>query len=481
MLIWYGTNVSVMICSPLAGNAFSGAFNNRATNGNFWSSSESGANAWNRNLNSGNASVNRDTNDKANGLSIRCLQDSPFIMNEPSIPPLLRDLFLAYYDARKQKRSTARALRFELDYESQILALYEELITRTYEISPSTCFIVKKPVMREIFAADFRDRVVHHLVFNYLNPLCERLFIYDSYGCRTGKGVACGIRRADHFIRSCSQNYTKDCFVLKLDISGYFMSMNRMILFEKVKSIIHRYQHEITFESDLLLWLLQKIIFQDHTSHCVINGVRQDWVGLPKSKSLFFAGKNCGFPIGNLTSQLFGNIYLNNLDHFVLDTLECRKYGRYVDDFILVHEEIDILKLWIQSIREYLFSQLALQMHPKKIYLQHYTRGVDFLGAYLRPHRIVPRRRLKGNFYRAIMKWNAILIRCDGKMKNQQTLNFLASMNSYLGTIGRFRTHRLRRLMLRRLSPLAWRCIFFGSPYRKVIARSTKPVSTIAY
>jgi retron-type reverse transcriptase len=393
-------------------------------------------------------------------------------MSEPFVPPLLRDLFVAYYDARRQKRGTQRALRFELDYESQLFSLYEALVTRTYEISPSTCFIVKKPVMREIFAGDFRDRIVHHLVFNYLNPLCERLFMYDSYGCRTGKGVSCGIRRADYFIRSCSRNYTDDCFVLKLDISGYFMSMNRIILFEKVKIIIHRYQHEITFDIDLLLWLLQKIIFQDHTKHCLINGDRHDWVGLPPSKSLFRAKPNCGFPIGNLTSQLFGNIYLNTLDHFIRDSLGCRRYGRYVDDILLVHREKDVLKRWTQLIQKYLYRELALRIHPKKMYLQHCAKGVDFLGVFLRPHRIAPRHRLKGNFYRVIMAWNVLLIRHTGRLSDHQRASFLASINSYLGNIAHFQTRRLRRSMLRRLSPLVWKFASFGSPYKKIIART---------
>lgn len=106
------------------------------------------------------------------------------------IPSLLRDIFIAYEDAKKNKSNTQSALKFSLNYESNLLALYEDIISRTYEISPSTCFIIKKPVMREIFAGDFRDRIVHHLIFNYLSPSCERIFSNDSYACRTGKGTS---------------------------------------------------------------------------------------------------------------------------------------------------------------------------------------------------------------------------------------------------------------------------------------------------
>ncbi len=152
-------------------------------------------------------------------------------MSSTAIPPLLRDLFLVYYDARKHKRNTKSVIQFELDYEANLFQLYSEIVERRYAISPSTYFVVKKPIRREIFAGAFRDRIVHHLLFNYLNPFCERVFINDSYGCRIGKGTSYGIQRAEHFIRSVSKNYTQDCYLLKLDISGYFMSINRNILF----------------------------------------------------------------------------------------------------------------------------------------------------------------------------------------------------------------------------------------------------------
>lgn len=244
-----------------------------------------------------------------------------------SVPQLLLDLFQAYYDARKNKRTTKSALRFELNFEKEVFQLYEDIVSRTYEISPSSCFIIKKPVMREIFAGDFRDRVVHHLIFNYLNPLCERMFINDSYACRTGKGTSYGIRRADHFIRSVSKNYTQECYVLKIDISGYFMSINKALLFVKVKNLILHFESKATFDVNLILWLVEKIIFHNHLHKCIVKGVRNDWAGLPRSKSLFYAKTGCGLPIGNLTSQLFGNVYLNDFDHFAVG-LSCGHYGR---------------------------------------------------------------------------------------------------------------------------------------------------------
>ncbi len=257
---------------------------------------------------------------------------------------LVRDLFKAYYDARKNKRSTINALAFEVDYETKLFQLYEEIKNRQYQISPSICFISFKPVQREIFAADFRDRIIHHLIYNYISPFFERLFINDAYSCRVGKGTSYGIKRVNHFIRSCSHNYSRDCYILKLDIKGYFMGIDRSLLYQKVEQTLSRFKNKINFDLDLVLYLIQKVIFNDPTKDCRLKGKREDWLGLPKTKSLFYAGENKGQPIGNLTSQLFGNVYLNDFDHFIKCRLKCRYYGRYVDDMVIVHQDKEYLK-----------------------------------------------------------------------------------------------------------------------------------------
>ena len=282
---------------------------------------------------------------------------------------LLEDLFQAYFDARKNKRSIINALSFEIDYERKIFDLYKEIRDKKYEIGPSICFVVKEPTLREIFAADFRDRIIHHLLYNYISPFFERLFINDSYSCRKKKGTLYGIKRVDHFIRSCSKNYAQDCYILKLDIKSYFMSIDHLILFQKVKETLFRYKDIINFDLDFVLGLLEKVIFNDPTKNCIIKGSKDDWKNLPKDKSLFFVSKNKGLPIGNLTSQLFGNIYLNDFDHFIKCKLKIKYYGRYVDDFVIVHSDKEYLKAIIPQLREYLKSNLSLDLHPKKIYL----------------------------------------------------------------------------------------------------------------
>jgi retron-type reverse transcriptase len=175
---------------------------------------------------------------------------------------LLTDLFKAYYDARRNKRNTINALNFEINYERNLFRLHEEILCGTYKIKPSICFINLSPVQREIFAADFRDRVVHHLVYNYIAPVFEKTFINDSYSCRKNKGTHYGIKRIDHFIRSCSRNYHTDCYILKLDVKGYFMSIDKELFWQKVKSELINHCGWFDFDITLILCLIKMIIFK---------------------------------------------------------------------------------------------------------------------------------------------------------------------------------------------------------------------------
>jgi len=385
---------------------------------------------------------------------------------------LLCSLFQAYYDARKNKRRTINALAFEIDFERKLFELYEEIKSRKYEISPSICFISFKPVQREIFAADFRDRIIHHLIYNYISPIFERLFINDSYSCRVGRGTSYGIKRVNHFIRSCSDNYKQDCHVLKLDIKGYFMAMDRSILYQKIEKTLNRFWEEAGFDLDLILYLIRQVIFHDPTKNCRIKGAWKDWQGLPKSKSLFWAGENKGLPIGNLTSQLFGNVYLNDFDHFIKHKLGCQYYGRYVDDLVIVHQDKEYLKSIVPILKKYLRGELLLEIHPQKAYLQHFSKGAPFLGTIIKPYRIYVRNQTKGNFYKKISYWNDFLEK-ERRLTKEALNKFLASVNSYLGIMVNYSTYKLRRKMLTEsLSPRFGECVYIADDYAKLVSKN---------
>ncbi|MGQ1929675.1 reverse transcriptase domain-containing protein [Ornithobacterium rhinotracheale] len=227
---------------------------------------------------------------------------------------LHRRLYEAYYSARKNKRTKAEQLSFEKHYECMLYKLYTEIINKTYKALPSRVFVIKKPVLREIFAPQFRDRVVHHLIYNYIYQYLDKKFIYDSYSCREGKGTLFGIERAKRFMRKASHNYTRDAYVLKLDIRGYFMNINRKKLYEQLQNIINYESLLITHqEKACLQYLIREICLHNAAEGAQRCSPFAYWDGIPASKSLFCTPPDCGLPIGSLTSQLFSNVYLNEL------------------------------------------------------------------------------------------------------------------------------------------------------------------------
>ena len=311
---------------------------------------------------------------------------------------LLADLYQAYYDARRHKRNKPYQLRFEADLERNLNALCDELYNRTYKPYPSTCFIITDPKKREVFAADFRDRIVHHLYYNYTHELYERTFIYDSYSCIRKRGTHFGIRRLEQHIRQESQHYTVPCYVLKMDISGYFMHINRQLLLSICLATLERMSvHRIlkhvpttwqqVLDMDFVRYLTIEIVLLNPIEDCRLHGSEEEWADLPKSKSLFYSPAGCGLPIGNLTSQLFSNVYLNVLDQYVKRKLRCRHYGRYVDDFYVVSADKEYLFEVAERVKEMLLKQLDLEINDGKTKVLSIWHGVDFLGAYVKPYR----------------------------------------------------------------------------------------------
>lgn len=381
---------------------------------------------------------------------------------------VLLDLFQAYFDARRNKRNTINALKFEKNFESELFRLHDEIISWTYKPQPSICFIINKPVKREIFAATFRDRVIHHFIYNHIYETFDKSFINDSYSCREGKGTHYGIKRIDKFIRSCSENYHKDCYILKLDISGYFMAINRELLYKKVMSLLERKTSKLSVSLPLLDDLIRQTVFNDPTKNCIMRGNQKDWNGLPNSKSLFYSRKGCGLPIGNLTSQLFSNVYLNEFDHFVKRDLHIKHYGRYVDDFVIIHSDKTYLKSIIPIIKNYLNDELGLILHPGKVYLQHYTKGVQYLGAFIKPYRIYPAKRTRAQFYDSIINQNNIV--ADRKPTMDEQDAFVSSINSYLGLMKHYSSYNFRKkLLYKNVSGYWWNYVYLSGGIARLV------------
>lgn len=305
------------------------------------------------------------------------------------------DLYQAFYDAKRHKSKRSYVKKWERNLKANMEALCDELYTRTYRPLPSKCFIVDYPKKREIFAAMFRDRIVHHLYFNYTNKLYERTFIQDNYSCIKGRGTHYGIGRIRDFCRKESQNWQRKCYVMHLDIRGYFMHIDRKRLLEIAVDSLRKMSGHLygdktwgdTIDMGLVEWLTELIALLDPKENCVICGSKDDWVGLDPAKSMLHLEDGLGLPIGNLTSQLFSNVYLNRFDQFMKRELKCRYYGRYVDDAAVVSCDREWLLSLVPRIREFLKNELGFELHMGKLEISEVHRGVEFLGSYILPWR----------------------------------------------------------------------------------------------
>jgi retron-type reverse transcriptase len=302
----------------------------------------------------------------------------------------LENIYRAFRQCRRGKRGTHNAMIFEQNLEENLVSLHEELTSGSYRPGSSVAFLVEKPKRREIFAADFRDRVVHHILVGYLEPQWERRFICDSYACRKGKGTHKGVERQRSFTRKVTANGTRRAWYLQLDIRGFFISIDRNILYERLAA---------KERDPAMLWLIHTLVFYEPAENCSLRRTRRsDFDKLPAHKTLFKAAPYCGLPIGNLTSQFFANVYLDALDQFVKHYLKVRYYVRYCDDFILLSEDKEVLKNREAEIKKFLWEKLRLKVNHRR-WLRPVSDGIDFLGYIVRPDYLLVRRRVVSACY----------------------------------------------------------------------------------
>ena len=305
-------------------------------------------------------------------------------------------LYNAFYEARKNKLNTINEQLFEVHREQELINLTRDIINRVYTPSSSVAFIITEPTPREIFAAPFRDRVVHHFLIQQNGDFWNKRLSHRSFSCRQGKGTLYGINCLKKDIINVSRQYTEDAWVMKIDLQGYFMSLSRKYLFERVCWGLDR-QFPLKgpiYEVCKYLWY--ETIFDNPIDNVKIKGAPDDWDILPLSKSMFNSKPGHGIVIGNLTSQWLSNMALDTFDRFVVHDLGIKQYGRYVDDAYFVARTKEEL-LYVRPLIEDYIKKLGLVVHPKKFYLQSVHRGVSFLGVVIYPGRVVLGRRFCKN------------------------------------------------------------------------------------
>ncbi len=260
----------------------------------------------------------------------------------------LRNLHEAWRRARKGKTKKDYVIEFERDLAKNLSNLHEELKSEAYFPKPLKTFILRDPKTRRISKSAFRDRIVHHALVRIIEPIFEKRFIHDSCANRIGKGNLFALRRFDKFKRKVSKNGTKEAFCLKADIKHYFDEVNHEILINMIKRNII---------DEKVISLIKKIL------HNISNSQ---------------TGR--GMPLGNLTSQFFANVYLNELDYFVKHELKAKYYIRYVDDFVILYENKKQLVKWKEQIDRFLREKLKIELHTQKSRIISLSKGIDFVG-----------------------------------------------------------------------------------------------------
>lgn len=317
----------------------------------------------------------------------------------------LKNLFLAWKEFKKGKAKKQDVKKFSYDFRDNIFYLHNKLKNKTYKHLTYHSFYIKDPKLRHIHKAVVKDRVLHHAVFKILYRIFDKSFIFDSYSCRIGKGTHRAVNRLNYFSRKVSRNNTRACFVLKCDVRKFFDSINHNILINLIKK-------KITDKNTI--WLITKII------------------------ESYSAKKGIGLPLGNITSQLFANIYLNELDRFIKHSLRARYYIRYCDDFVILDNDKDFLKNLIFPIADFLKRDLRLSLHPDKISIKRYRNGIDFLGFVSFPcHRILRTKTGKRMFKRLRQKCNDLK---SGEITKE---HFNQALQSYLGMMKHCNSYKL--------------------------------------
>lgn len=323
-------------------------------------------------------------------------------------PVRLRALYAAYTACRRGKRQARNTMAYEARALDRLIETRDALNDRSWRPSRTLCFVVDRPKAREIHAADFGDRVVHHWLVPRLERWFEPVFIHDSYSNRKGRGTHAAVDRLQHFVQQATRSGKLKAWYLQLDIANFFNSIDREILYRLIRQRAERVwraekaqvaqadrsqSEERHAELNFCLWLCRTLLEHDAGASAIARAPAQALARVPAHKQLKNAPPGVGLPIGNLTSQFFANVYLDRLDQFVKHTLQVRHYLRYVDDFVLLHEDPAQLLRWRDAIVHFLDEHLALRLKVQAEPLP-VGGGIDFLGYVTRRTYRLPRRRV---------------------------------------------------------------------------------------
>ena len=456
---------------------------------NHWCSTENNSNnARNVNFSNGNA----NNNNKYNGNVVRPVA----ALEDYKVPKdFIYSVWVAYHDCIRGKKRSEQAIAYMQVANEDIPMLAYELWTCTYRPKTSTCFLVKYPKWREVFAAGFRDRIVHHWICLRLEPLFEHRFISQgnkSFNCRKGFGTDAAVNHVSEAMDRISDSYHKEAWVFKGDIVGFFMSIDKDLLWELLEKFMRRWRFRESHFGweryglagqpnmywDNLIPAVKAVVMHHPELDCVLNSPVSWWRHMAQNKSLFTSPT--GEPIGNLTTQQFANFLMSHFVSYVLYLFRGKNYevAQFVDDFVIICDDLQFLVNAVPKIADFFEKKLHLKMHTDKRYLQQVSHGVLFVGTYVKPkrlylsNRVVARmiERCKG--YGRLLKENAF----DGF----DLCHIEQTLNSYLGFCRRRRTYNLRNLCISLMGEAFWSYFYVKGRYESIhVINRYKPIKLL--
>lgn len=456
---------------------------------NYWSVTENNSNnAWNVNFNNGNV----NNNNKYNSNVVR-----PVAACGGLYDVFYQSVVYAYKDCLRGKMASVQAVEYMQIAYVDLPCLAWELWTGIYKPTTSTCFLVRYPKLREVFAANFRDRIVHHWVCLRLEPLFEERFIMQgnvSFNCRKGFGTDKCVQHCAEGMREVSDGFTKPAWVFKGDLTGFFMSIDKQLLWYLLERFITRWQKRYEREGwqkiswdilarlrmdampemywDILLRTVKVIVMHHPERDCVINSPVSMWKGLAPNKSLFGCGDEKGEPIGNLTTQLFANFLMSFFDMYVTYLFRGKNhsYERFVDDWDNKCDDKEFLLQAIPKMEAFLRDKLKLEMHKDKRYFQPVTHGLSFVGTYIKPNRLYLSNRTLARFEERAVGFSRLIDEKD-ELTVLDCKRIEQVINSYLGFCKGKETYGKRKEILDGMGAGLFRYFYIRGHYESIRAR----------
>ena len=345
------------------------------------------------------------------------------------------DVLRAYFECKRKKKETNSMLIFEFDLEKNITKLYLDILNNRYKVSKSSCIVVNistKP--REIWTGQFRDKIVHRLICNFLNEIYYDRFILNVFNGIIGRGTLLGALTAQCYAQDITDDYTKKGYFLKADISNFFNSIDKDILFEIIKRDV---------KDEWLINVIKKTIYNNPRKNAAFKPPKRILEKVSTQKRLHYYSNKKGLPIGNMASQYFANIYLNELDQYIKNELKFECYCRYADDMIFFHQKSGYLNYIYSKVNRFLEDKLALKLNKKKKCINLIEKGFDFIGYVIKQDRIHIRAKTINKSFYKIKEWK----NNPNKFCEEELISLRDRVNGYLALANRTDNYNYRKAL----------------------------------